>query len=153
MLGDGRLSFKKAQDHNFDFIILDAFSSDSIPVHLITKQALKLYLDKLAPNGILAFHISNRYLDLKSVLGDLALDAGVFSIIQNDSKISKEEERLGKEPSIWILMARRKEDFKVLNNDNRWKLLLGENKRKIWTDDFSNIFSILTRPKYQLSHK
>ena len=142
VLGDGRLSLKKAPDKFYDLIVLDAFSSDAIPVHLITKEALKLYLDKLSNDGILAFHISNKYLNLQPVLGNLARAASLIALVQNDENISLPEKRKGKRISLWVLMARQKSDLGKLAYDPRWKLLSGDNS-KLWTDDFSNIFSVL----------
>ena len=69
MLGDARLTMAKEANGSYDLIIVDAFSSDAVPVHLMTVEALRLYLDKLKPDGIVLLHISNRYLDLDSVLG------------------------------------------------------------------------------------
>jgi len=76
VLGDGRLTLREVPDHSYDLIMLDAFSSDSIPVHLMTREALALYHRKLAPGGVIVFHISNRYLDLAPVVTALAQDAG-----------------------------------------------------------------------------
>jgi hypothetical protein len=142
VLGDGRLSVKKAPEHYYDIFVLDAFSSDSIPTHLITKEAIKLYLDKLASNGILAFHISNQYLNLEPILGNLASNAGLTAYIQFDENINEAEKALGKKPSKWVIMARRKEDLGKLAYDDKWKLLQYNSKFPLWSDDFSNILSI-----------
>lgn len=142
VLGDGRLSVKKAPDHFYDIFVLDAFSSDSTPTHLITKEAIKLYLDKLSSNGVLAFHISNQYLNLEPILGNLASDAGLTAYVQFDTSITPEEKNFGKKPSKWVIMARKKEDFGKLVNDKRWKPLTYNPKFPIWSDDFSNILSI-----------
>src|SRR5262249_58801214 len=75
-LGDARLTLADAPPRHYGLIVIDAFSSDAIPQHLLTREALRLYLSKLAPDGLLAFHISNRYMDLQPILGDLAGDAG-----------------------------------------------------------------------------
>ena len=75
ILGDARISLAREPDGTHDLIILDAFSSDAIPVHLLTREALDLYFRKLSPHGVLAFHISNRYFDLRPVLSRLARDA------------------------------------------------------------------------------
>ena len=77
VLGDARLTMAKEPNDSFDLIIVDAFSSDAVPVHLMTAEAIRLYLDKVKPNGIVLLHISNRYLDLNSVLGaTIKVDAG-----------------------------------------------------------------------------
>jgi hypothetical protein len=143
VLGDGRLSLTKADDRQFDLIVIDAFSSDSIPMHLITRESLALYLDKLAPHGLLAYHVSNLYLDLRPVLANLALDADLASLEQHDQDVSEEDARLGKTPSEWVIMARTAEDFAGLDDDPRWKLLEGQPEVDAWTDDFSSITSVL----------
>ncbi len=142
VLGDGRLSIKKAPDHYYDIFVLDAFSSDSIPTHLITREAIKLYLDKLTPGGILAFHISNQYLNLEPILGNLASDAELTAYVQFDENITEAEKALGKKPSKWVIMARKKENLGILANDSRWKPLVYNPKFPLWSDDFSNILSI-----------
>ena len=95
VLGDARLSLVKAPAGQYDLLVLDAYSSDAIPVHLITREALSLYLDKLAPDGLLAFHISNRYLNLEPVLGNLAQDAGLVALFQLDLKVSESRKDRG----------------------------------------------------------
>ena len=88
MLGDARLTMAKEPNESFDLIIIDAFSSDAVPVHLMTAEAVQLYLDKLKPDGIVLLHISNRYLDLESVLGATikVLPPGTAGIIVSDDK-------------------------------------------------------------------
>ena len=77
VLGDGRLTLARAPNQHYGMIILDAFSSDAIPTHLLTREAIQLYLSKLQSDGVLVFHLSNRYLDLERLLGSLALDANL----------------------------------------------------------------------------
>ncbi len=84
VLGDARLRLKDAPDDHYNLIAVDAFSSDAIPVHLATREAFRLYLDKLAENGILAFHVTNRRLDLEPVMGNLAHDAGLVALYDRD---------------------------------------------------------------------
>jgi hypothetical protein len=84
VLGDGRLQLERSPE-TFDLLVIDAFSSDSIPVHLLTKQAIRLYLDHLEDDGILAFNISSKYLRLAAVLGDVAAELGLVSLVQVDT--------------------------------------------------------------------
>lgn len=139
VLGDARLSLE-ATDQQFDMLILDAYSSDSIPMHLVTREALKLYADRLAPNGRLVFHISNRHLDLDPVLGNLAQDAGLFGIVRNDDASAEEAER-GKSGSQWVVLARSSEDLGTLVTDQRWKPLRTDAQQPVWTDQFGSILS------------
>lgn len=143
VLGDARLSLRNAPDHHYGLIILDAFSSDTIPVHLLTQEAIDLYLSKLADGGVLAFHISNRYLNLRPVVGDLAQGIGLHCLIQDDVNISEDEQEKGKVPSTWVVMARRQDELGKLVQNSQWKLLSGVAGRRVWTDDFSNILSVL----------
>jgi hypothetical protein len=141
VLGDARLTLAGSQDRHYKLLVLDAYSSDAIPVHLITRQALELYLAKLAPGGVLAFHISNLHLDLEPVLGNLARDAGLAALYQNDVQLDAEDRARGKAPSQWLLMARDEADFGALAGDKRWKPARVEPGAPVWTDDFSSILS------------
>lgn len=142
VLGDARLSLANARDHSYDLIVLDAFSSDAIPIHLLTREALKLYLSKLSEGGVMVFHISNRYLDLKPVLGHLAHDLGLVGLVQDDMELSEAEKEAKKAPSTWAVMAQRSPDLSRLATDHRWKPLSGSTRSTLWTDDFSNIVSV-----------
>jgi SAM-dependent methyltransferase len=143
VLGDARLSLKTAPDRSYDLIVLDAFNSDSIPLHLLTREAIRLYLAKLAQGGVLAFNISNRYLELRPVIADLASDAGLFSMIGDDSNVSAADQANGKKPSLWALMARQQSDVPVLNKMSRWTAVSGTPGGKVWTDDFSNMLRVI----------
>src|SRR4030095_16295908 len=98
---DARLNLQNAPAGDYGLIVLDAFSSDAIPVHLVTQQALDLYLTKLAGGGMLAFHISNRSLNLKPILADLAESRKLICIGFDDLQPSSLE---GKDPSQWVVM-------------------------------------------------
>lgn len=136
--GDGRLKLKEVADARYGMILLDAFNGDAIPTHLITQQALDVYLAKLAAGGLLVFHISNRNLDLGPVLADLALSRGLSGVILDDSAT---RETVGKDPSKWVVLARSPSDFKGLFSPNS-RLLGGKPERRVWTDDFSNLLSV-----------
>jgi hypothetical protein len=120
-------------------IVVDAFSSDAIPVHLVTEQALDLYLSKLAPGGMLAFHVSNRSLNLKPILADLAESRKLVCIGFDDLKPSPFE---GKDPSQWVVMARDLPEISNLSINSQWLRLNGKGGR-VWSDDFSNIFQAI----------
>jgi hypothetical protein len=143
VLGDARRSLRNAPAGSYGMMVLDAFSGDSIPAHLLTREALALYLSKLAPYGVLAFHISNRYLDLHGVLAGLAQDAGLACLTNIDTQVSENESREGKFPSWWVVMARKSDDLEALWSDPRWSVLPAVPGSKVWTDDFSNIVSVL----------
>lgn len=141
VVGDGRLRLKEAPENYYSLIALDAFSSDAIPLHLLTREAVGVYLSKLANGGLLAFHISNRHLDLSPVLGSIAKSYGLTALIMRDGRVVAE----GKDASIWVVLARSPEDLKPLTVDDRWETLEPPDNFRVWTDDFSNIFSVLWR--------
>ncbi len=143
ILGDARLSLRDAPAHGYGLIVLDAFSGDSIPMHLLTRQAVALYLSKLTPNGVLAFDITNRYLDLHSVLGNLAQDAGLIALVRDDLNVSAGEAQDGKFGSSWVAMTRSAADLDALRNQPGWRILQADPGTRVWTDDFSNILGIL----------
>jgi spermidine synthase len=136
-LGDGRLQLEKVPDGTLDLIVIDAFSSDSVPMHLLTREAVELYFRKLAPNGVVAFNISNRYLNLEPVLGNLADKLGRVGLGQNDQQV---EGRPGKQASHWVVLARQPADLKGL--DRRWHRVATRPKVGVWTDDYSNLLSV-----------
>jgi hypothetical protein len=140
--GDARLMLHGAPQAAYDLLILDAFSSDAIPMHLITREALALYLEKLAPGGVIAWHVSNRNLDLVPVVADLAADAGVATWLQVDQPSRAELARY-RSPSLWIALARDPERLAPLVADPRWTRLQGRPEARPWTDEFSNIVSAL----------
>lgn len=137
VLGDARLKLLSAPDHTYNLLVLDAFSSDSIPIHLMTQQALDLYLSKLAPGGMLVFHISNRNLDLSGVVADLAKTRELTALSMMDLKAKP-----GKDPSHWVVLTRDSADYGALANDPVAKRLVSDNADDVWTDDFSNILSV-----------
>ena len=145
VLGDARLSLVNAPTAAYDLIILDAYSSDAIPVHLITREALALYREKLAPGGAIAFHISNLYFDLAPVVSALAADAGMVTRRMHDSPIAPADDSLGKWASEWMAVARDTADFGVLTRDPRWVSDRGKSSATVWTDDFSSTLSALKR--------
>ncbi|HKO98601.1 MAG TPA: fused MFS/spermidine synthase [Pyrinomonadaceae bacterium] len=134
--GDARLNLKNAQEGEYGLIVLDAFSSDAIPVHLVTQQALDLYLSKLAKGGMLAFHISSRSLNLKPILADLAASRNLICIGFDDLAPHSIE---GKDPSQWVVMARSQPEISNLSINSQWQRLEGRKGTRVWSDDFSNI--------------
>jgi hypothetical protein len=142
IIGDARLSLAQAPDSSYDYMILDAFSSDAIPIHLMTREALRLYLRKLAPGGSIAFHISNRYLDLEPVVVGLARDARIAGIVGSDVSISSAETMSFKMNSKWIVLSRSANDHAPLALQPGWRVLAPTSDIGLWTDDFSNVLSV-----------
>jgi hypothetical protein len=138
-LGDGRLAIAQAPDCSYDLLFMDAFSSDSIPVHLITQEAVQLYFNKLTERGILAINITNRYLNLEPVLAALAQHLRLATLEQHEATVSEEERSRGKAPSHWVLLAKESQTFGNLLTDPRWHPIPPVANAAPWTDDFSNI--------------
>jgi len=138
--GDARLQIRNAPPRHYGLIVLDAFSSDAIPAHLLTREALALYLDKLADRGLLAFHVSNRSLNLHHVAEGLAKNAGLTALVIDDREYDSIN---GKEPSQWVVLARCPEDLVALTEgDTRWLPLMGHPDSPLWSDDFSDIIGV-----------
>lgn len=142
VLGDARRQLAKVPDATFDLIVLDAFASDAIPVHLLTVEAFDLYTRKLAPNGVLAFHLSNRYLDLPPLVARLgAAHEPPFTMKLDDDFASDQERAEGKYPSTWAILYRDPDDVGPVQKDLRFQTVRVA-PGPIWTDAFSNLLSV-----------
>jgi len=141
ILGDARLTLARAPDAAYDLLILDAYSSDAPPIHLITLDAVRLYLTKLAPGGLLIFNISNRHLVLEPVLGAIARAAGLVARTRNDTHVGDAERFAGKVESQWVVMARRAEDLGALRDHPLWTAPGGPPDLAPWTDNFASLFA------------
>jgi hypothetical protein len=141
VIGDGRLRIAEAPRRPYDLIVLDAFSSDAVPVHLLTREAVELYLSKLRPGGLLAFHISSNYLDLRPVIAGIAQALGCTALTQEHRPRARQE-RMGADRSIWVLVAPDVSSLARLRSDRRWKPLDESAGTTVWTDQFSNILSV-----------
>lgn len=142
--GDARLALNAAAPGSHDLLILDAFSSDAIPVHLLTREALVVYLQALTPGGVLAFHISNRHLALLPVLARLAAEQNLAVLAQLDTE-APQDTAPGKTASQWVVMARSGDELQPLASDPRWVRPDVNHDEPVWTDDFSNIISVVNR--------
>lgn len=138
-VGDGRRLVVKEPQGRFQLIVVDAFNSDAIPVHLITRQALALYLQR-AP--VVLFHISNRYLRLEGVLGNLARDGGLTCRVQthHPSRAQLDE---GLATSKWAILSRTPAALGRLGADRRWHTCGDDPSARVWTDDYSDLLSAI----------
>ena len=134
VLGDGRLQIAKAPRRSYDLIVLDAFNSESVPVHLLTREALAIYAGKLRPGGSIVFNVTNHFVDLHSVLANLAANAGFNAWARDDLGAGRAN---GKAPSRWV----------VLNHDGppgpKWRRLAPDPSKRLWTDQYSNVLSVV----------
>jgi spermidine synthase len=170
VLGDARISLGQQPNGIHDVIVVDAFTSDAIPVHLLTREALALYTSKLAPGGVIAFHISNRYVNLRPILSRLARDASLAAYLRMDRDITQIEAFEGKLPSTWVVMARSTADIEALTTiqidracvasiasgatvntcagrvatpDSKWLRFTADVTGLAWTDNYSNVLETL----------
>jgi SAM-dependent methyltransferase len=145
ILGDGRRRIAECADGRFDLIILDAFSSDAIPVHLLTREAVALYLRKLKPDGCLVLHLTNGYLALDPVVGAIAADLGVPAAIKFDLARDPVQAFEGKDFSKWAVVAHDASRALPVLEDEGWSRTpsgAGEH-RFLWTDDRSNLVELM----------
>ncbi|MEI6971345.1 MAG: fused MFS/spermidine synthase [bacterium] len=145
--GDGRMSMERETIRDFDLLAIDAFTSDAIPVHLLTREAVVLYLSHLKASGILALNISNRYLDLEGTLQALAADLGIsIAVIRHTA--TDEDKTNGLDSSTWVLLTRDRDVFArdpILSASRRARRAAGR-LSAVWTDDYNDLFmTLLTR--------
>jgi spermidine synthase len=173
ILGDGRLKLKEAPNGKFRMLFMDAFSSDSIPVHLVTREAVQLYFEKLTDDGVLVVNVSNRYLEPAPVLANIGKELGLVGLTKWDSYYYWGQITPGKASSDWVIMARKWQDLEPILERQRWarqaaqvngllgmgqsqalapalfsrywgwETLQADPSKPTWTDDFSNLLSIL----------
>jgi SAM-dependent methyltransferase len=138
-LGDARLSLEREPQQNFDVLAVDAFSSDSIPVHLLTREAFALYLRHLKPDGILAIHVSNRYLDLAPVVNQEAAAQNKPVILID----SESDEAADTSEASWVLVSSRPNYWEKPYFQQAATPVAKKSHLRMWTDDYSNLWQIL----------
>ncbi|MFN6951266.1 MAG: spermidine synthase [Albidovulum sp.] len=140
-LGDARMILaQEPAEPAYDILVIDAYGSDAVPMHLTTDEAMRLYLDRLAPGGVLVYHISNRYYAIERPLARSAAARGLASRIQDYP--GREAIDPGDTPSRVVILARTEADLGPLGRDPRWVPLEPDGGR-LWTDDFADLLSIL----------
>jgi hypothetical protein len=144
VLGDGRLKLALEPDAAYRLLVLDAFGSDSIPVHLLTREALDLYISKLQPGGVLLMHLSNRNIELLPAVARLAGDRGLVGRFQFFAGAPPADSLIS--PSEWAVLARNEADLGSLATDLRWQPLPVLTKGRVWTDDYVDILSVIRWP-------
>ena len=149
ILGDARLTLANAPDGRYDVIVVDAFSSDAIPIHLLTREAMAIYLKKLAPGGLVVMHVSNRHLELTSVVAGVAAANGAvtrayYSSDEDDEGLKQEYSDSSYQfSSVVSVVARTDSDFGDLATRKSWSVTEPDAKQWVWTDDYSNLWAIL----------
>jgi len=137
--GDARLSLEREPPQIFDVLLVDAFSGDAIPVHLLTEEAFALYLRHLRPNGILAFHVSNQYLNLAPVVRQLAAHYGYPAVLVHSPK---EGSQL-LSSATWVLTTRNHEFLTRSEIANATEPIPPQPGLRIWTDDYNNLLQVI----------
>jgi hypothetical protein len=140
--GDGRLSLARDTRARYDVLIIDAFGGDAPPVHLLTREALQLYFNRLTPGGVIAFNVSNKYVNLTSVLANAGADLGMATYQRVDLEGTPSSIAAGIFPSAWIVMARSPSDLATLVSRPGWVPAQTDASHPVWTDDFSNVLSV-----------
>jgi hypothetical protein len=148
ILGDARLTIANESDGFYDLIIVDAYSGDAIPVHLATREAMAIYKSKLAQDGVIMMHISNRYLELNSVAVGIAAAIGMQSWVWNDPYRGANVENFIF-PSEVTVSAEKPENVGTLAQSANWTLTLPDPSVRTWTDDYSNIVGAFWRKMTQ----
>jgi spermidine synthase len=138
VLGDARLSLEREAPQDFDVLAVDAFSGDSIPVHLITAEAMKVYLRHMKPEGIIAFHVTNRFLRLAPVVANIAAAQGLHTAYIRD-----ENDNPALRNTDWILVSRSADVLAQAPLRQATTPLPAQAGLGVWTDDFNNLFDVL----------
>jgi hypothetical protein len=141
-IGDARLALEREPAQNFDVLAVDAFSGDAIPVHLITREALAVYLRHMKPDGIVAFHVSNRFLDLIPVVARLAREENAHAVLVNDDP--DDDDKSLRSRSDWVLVSRSQAALEQpIIVEKGGTQAPDEADWRTWTDDYSNLIQIL----------
>jgi hypothetical protein len=142
VIGDARLTFAREPSGSYDVIIVDAYSSDAIPIHLATEEAMEIYKDKLAPHGAVVMHVSNRHLELESVVVGIA-DANDLKSWVYSEDTNRDSEYIFS--TTVVVSAREEADVGSLASSDKWTMTEAEDHQRVWTDDYSNILGAVWR--------
>jgi predicted O-methyltransferase YrrM len=143
--GDARITLTASPEH-YDLIVLDAFSSDAIPVHLLTREAFAGYYSRLAPNGVIAVHVSNRHMEIASIVSAVGAAEGLIAYGKQDDQANQflQDYRLNAQV---VVLAKSVIDFGVLPSRRGWRRLEPVNGIPAWTDDYSDVLRAILRKK------
>jgi hypothetical protein len=143
---DGRLGLRATPQASYDLIVVDAFSSDAIPTHLVTREAVGVYESRLKSRGMIAFHLSSRFFDLPPVVARIAADRGLVGYVRNDRDVPPDKVGQAMRPSVWVVLARGEGDFgQIAQSAGRWVRLAANADGPLWTDDYSNVLGVLAK--------
>ena len=141
---DGRLGLRGMPVASYDLIVIDAFSSDAIPTHLLTTEAVALYESRLKPRGVIAFHVSSRFFDLPPVIATIAAERRLAGYVRDDRDVPPEKAAEAMRPSVWVVLARDDHDLgQIARSAPRWTRLTAVPGVPLWTDEYSSVLSVL----------
>jgi hypothetical protein len=141
---DGRLALRAAAPGSYDLIVIDAFSSDAIPTHLLTAEAVALYESRLKPRGVIAFHVSSRFFNLPPIIARIAAERRLAGYVRDDHDVPPEKAAEATRPSVWVVLARDENDLgQVARSAPRWTRLAAGPGAPLWTDDYSSLLGVL----------
>lgn len=161
VLGDARLKLQANADVKYKLLLVDAFSSDSIPVHLLTKEAVDLYMNRIEEGGLVALHISNRYIKLELAVSKIAEELGIAALEFNDTWFDRTQEYPpGKSQSTWVVLAKKPETLEIFKDDRYttryryetfdkdpptigWRPMETDAKLRVWSDDYADVLSLM----------
>lgn len=144
IIGDGRIELSKVADEHYGMIVIDAYTSDSLPMHLLTKEAVALYFSKLQEKGILVFNVSNRYMDLRHVFGNIGAELNVPTFHIADIPDEEDELRM---PSRWIAMTTNPDMIALLTKEDAAWEKIETTQERVWTDNYTAITRLLMEQK------
>jgi SAM-dependent methyltransferase len=144
VIGDARLTLADAPDGAYDLLFVDAFIGAAIPIHLLTREALELYFRKLKPGGVVAMHVSNRNLELASVVAGIGQSIGAIVRVYEGGDIEEDADEHRWIPTIAVV-ARNEADFGILAKSEFWPVRERDPRQRVWTDDYSNVVGALLR--------
>ena len=144
MAVDGRLGLRATPAASYDLIVVDAFSSDAIPTHLLTAEAVALYESRLKPRGLMAFHVSSRFFNLPPVIARIAAERRLVGFVRDDDAIPPEKAAEAMRPSVWVVLARTEDDLgQIARSAPRWVPIVARAGDSLWTDDYANVLGML----------
>jgi len=145
ILGDARLTLADSTNNRYDIIIVDAFSSDAIPIHLLTREAMAIYLSKIDRRGMVVMHVSNRHLELTSVVAGIAEANGAIARVNQGEGGEESDDDAYVFSATVLSVARNEADFGALATSKGWRIEKPDPRQWVWTDDYSNIVGALRR--------
>jgi len=138
-LGDGRMSLEHESPQDFDVLVVDAFSGDAIPVHLLTREAFALYFHHLKPEGVLAVHVSNQFLNLAPVVAGAARELGKEAVMVKNAH----DATRGISSATWIMVGNPRHFLSQPECEKAGTILGPASPRLLWTDDYSSLLKVL----------